>query len=157
MCLRCCMSLHTGISQHSMLLLWVCCFPSAFDSLHVCVSSAKDVECLWIKWWGLLYSEYHSFFSSLFLFCNTWKYCSLVFTEELHTVGRRFQEQHDNTEQRKAGYLTHYTGICCVWRCWRTHITAPKVQLQGHYLLDVITTYLSPCVCCVPIIVKVPL
>lgn len=57
-CLRCCMSLHAGISQRRMLLLWVCCCSlSAFDSLHVCASWARDVKCLWINWWRLLYSE----------------------------------------------------------------------------------------------------
>lgn len=52
------MSLHAGISRRRMLLLWVhCCSLSAFDSLHVCASWAKDVKCLWINRWGLLYSE----------------------------------------------------------------------------------------------------
>lgn len=61
MCLRCCMA----PSQRRMLLLWVCCCccsRSAFDSLHVCASWARDVKCLWINWWRLLYSECCFFF-----------------------------------------------------------------------------------------------
>lgn len=55
-------------SSHRMLLLWERCSPSAFDSLHVCASRARDVECLWINWWDLLYSEYHFFFLYSFFF-----------------------------------------------------------------------------------------
>lgn len=63
--------------SHRMLLLWERCSPAAFDWLHALpppspppffffwarVRRARDVECLWINWWGLLYSEYHFFFS----------------------------------------------------------------------------------------------
>lgn len=56
---------------------------------------------------------------------NFWKYRSIVFAEELYTVGPRFQEQHFNTEQQRRllnklcsnleiSYSRRFYSWCCV-------------------------------------------